>query len=99
MTNMKKKSRLEILRGKLKKMGECDEVHPEMPEDVAEAFIAELRFDPDCGAIAARTWRPDHRNEEPWIKHLLDDQVRLQRHVEASSQPRIAEQADDAPVN
>ena len=96
---MKKKSRLEILRGKLKRMGECDDVHPEMPEEVAEAFIAELRFDPDVGAIAARAWRPDHRNEQPWIKNLLDDQVRLQRQASAKSRPLVAEQTDDEPVN
>lgn len=49
-------------------MGESDDISSEMPEDVADLFLPDLRFDPDCGAIAARSWRPDHRNEQAWIK-------------------------------
>jgi len=93
---MKRKSRVEILRGKLRRMGERDDIHPEMPEDVAEAFVAHLRFDPCVGPIMARDWRPDHRNEQPWIKKLLDDQPR----IAAEGQARAAlRQAKDEPVN
>jgi hypothetical protein len=74
---MKKRSKVEILRGKLRRLGVSDEVHTGMPEDVAGSFIAELRFCPDTGAIAARNWRPDHRNEQPWIREMLDAQRRL----------------------
>ena len=69
-----KKSRIEILKGKLRRMGESDAIHPDMPEDVAESFISHLSFDPDVGPIMARDWRPDHRNDEPWIRDLLDAQ-------------------------
>ena len=55
-------------------MGESDDVHPEMPEDVADSFLAHVRFDPDCGAIAARMWSPSHRNHQPWIAEMLKRQ-------------------------
>lgn len=80
---MKKKSRVEILRGKLRRMGESDDVHPDMPEDVAEVFIAHLRFDPCVGPKIARDWRPDRRNEEPWIKEMLDNQPRSVAEAQA----------------
>ncbi len=91
---MKKKSRVEILRGKLRRMGESDAIHPAMPEDVAEAFLAHVRFDPCVGPIAARDWSPEHRNEQPWIKGLLDSQPRLhtveqvEQYVAAHSRAR-----------
>lgn len=88
-----RKSRTEILRGKLLRMGESDLLHPDMPDDVADAFIAHLRFDPDCGAIAARAWRPDHRNEEPWIRKLLADQPRLRERARAQA-TRTEEDSD-----
>ena len=93
-----KKSRVAILRGKLKRMGESDELHPEMPDDVADAFIAELRLDPDVGAIAARAWRPDHRNEQPWIKGMFDYDRRMR---EALTRRRSLSEFDstDKPVN
>lgn len=71
---MKKKSRVEILRGKMRRMGESDEVHPEMTAEVADSFLAQIRFDPDCGAIAARSWSPSKRNEQPWIAEMLSSQ-------------------------
>jgi len=55
---MKKKSRLEVLRGKLRRMGELAPIHDEMPENIAASFIAEMRICPDCAAAAARNWRP-----------------------------------------
>ena len=93
-----KKSRIAILRGKLRRMGESDELHPEMPDDVADAFIAELRLDPDVGAIAARAWRPDNRNEEPWIKGMFDYDRRMR---EASTPRGVLSKFDptDKPVN
>ncbi len=97
---MKKKSRVEILRGKLKRMGESDDIDPEMPEDVADSFLAELRFDPDCGAIAARSWRSDNRNEQPWIKEMLDGQRRAQEAAKPLRRDAIdAWNPPDEPVN
>jgi len=58
---MKKKSRLEVLRGKLRRMGELATIHNAMPEAIAESFIAEMRFCPDCAGAAARNWRPGMR--------------------------------------
>jgi hypothetical protein len=94
-----KKSRVEILRGKLKKMGESDEIDSSMPEDVADCFLAELRFDPDCGAIAARSWRPHNRNEQPWIKEMLDSAGRKDRAQRARQHPLGAVNPPDEPVN
>ena len=95
-----RKSRVEILRGKLRRMGECDEIHPAMTEEVAESFIAELQLDPDVGAIAARDWRPDHRNEQPWIKGFLDAQPRGPRPTGPSARPAFGiPETDDECVN
>lgn len=58
---MKKKSRLEVLRGKLQRIGEHGPIHDAMPENIAESFIAEMRFCPDCAAAAAKNWRPGMR--------------------------------------
>jgi hypothetical protein len=69
-----KKSRLEILRGKLRRMGETAAIRDDMPEDVAESFIAELQLCPDCAAAAAKNWRPDNRNEQLFIKEMFADQ-------------------------
>lgn len=97
---MKKKSRLEILRGKLKRMGESDDVHPAMPDEVAEAFLAELQFDPDCGAIAARSWRPGKRNEQPWIKEMLESQPSSGANARSGARSRMkAFVPPDEPVN
>lgn len=97
---MKKKSRVEILRGKLKRMGESDDIDPEMPEEVADSFLAELRFDPDCGAIAARSWHSNNRNEQPWIKAMLDDQPRAREAAKRFRRDAIdAETPPDEPVN
>jgi hypothetical protein len=74
MKKSTKKSRLEILRGKLRRMGETAAIRDDMPEDVAESFIAELQFCPDCGADAAKNWRPDNRNEQPFIKEMFAEQ-------------------------
>ena len=79
-----KKSRVAILRGKLKRMGESDDLHPQMPDDAADAFIALLRLDPDVGAIAACAWRPYYRNERPWIKEMSE------RRMLKASTPRRA---------
>lgn len=96
---MKKKSRVEILRGKLRRMGESDAIHPEMPDDVADIFLAHVRFDPDCAAIAARSWSPAHRNEQPWIKQLMDSQPRLHTKEEVAmyiaARARTAGRVDD----
>ncbi len=93
-----KKSRVAILRGKLKRMGESDDLHPEMPDDVADAFIAELSLDPDVGAIAARSWRPDHRNEQPWIKGMLDYDRRMRQPL--TPRRALSEfDSTDKPVN
>ena len=91
-----KKSRVAILRGRLKRMGESDDLHPQMPEDAADAFIALLRLDPDIAAIAARAWRPYYRNEKPWIKEMSDRRMR-----EASTPRRALAEFDstDEPVN
>lgn len=97
---MKKKSRMEILRGRLRRMGESDDLHPDMPDDVAETFLAHLRFDPDCGAIAARNWRPDRRNEEPWIRTLMADQPRLrERARQRGAMEDGIEVEKDEPIN
>lgn len=97
---MTKKSRVEILQGKLRRMGESDALHPEMPEEVAEAFIAELRFDPCCAAMAAHNWRPDNRNEEPWIREMLDTQPRLRAEAKSAVPPLEAIHfPPDEPVN
>ena len=93
-----RKSRVEILRGKLRRMEESDELHPEMPDDVADSFLAELRLDPDVGAIAARSWRPDNPNEEPWIKEMLDDD-RRRRESSKPRRPLSAINATEEPVN
>lgn len=55
-------------------MGERDDVHPEMTEEVANSFLAEIRFNPDVAPIAARSWSPSHRNEQPWIGKMLAEQ-------------------------
>ncbi|HEX7705900.1 MAG TPA: hypothetical protein VF701_05515 [Thermoanaerobaculia bacterium] len=78
---MKKKSRVEILRGKLRRMGESDDIHPEMTEDAADAFLAEIRFNPCGGPIAARAWSPSHRNHQPWIAEMLANQPRLRARI------------------
>lgn len=97
---MKKKSKVEILRGKLKRIGESDDIHPDMPEDVADSFLAELRFDPDCGAIAALSWRPDNRNEEPWIKEMLEGQPRRHEAAKPFARRRLSgANPPDEPVN
>ena len=71
-----------------------------MPEHVAEAFLAELRFDPCCGAIAARSWRPDHRNEQPWIKEMFDCQQGGLRTANPTRHPSLANtNAEDETVN
>lgn len=89
---MKKKSRVEILRGKLRRMGESDDVHPEMPEEVASSFLAHVRFDPDCGAIAARSWSPTNRNQQPWIAEMLKRQP-------VRRSPIAADDVSEEPVN
>jgi hypothetical protein len=93
-----KKSRVEILRGKLRRMGESDELHPAMPDDVADSFLAELRLDPDVGAIAARSWRPDNRNEQPWIREMFADD-RRRRESSKPHRPLSAIDATEEPVN
>jgi hypothetical protein len=93
-----RKSRVEILRGKLRRMGETSELHPEMPDEVAESFLAELRFDPNVGAIAARSWRPDHPTEQPWIKGMLDDD-RRRRASSKPLRPLTVIDATEGPVN
>ncbi len=96
---MRKKSRVEILRGKLTRMGESSDIHPDMPDDVADAFLAHLRFDPDCAAIAARTWRPDHRNEQTWIKGLLESQPRRREAGKPVVRRFSGSNPPDEPVN
>lgn len=87
-----KKTNVEKLRGKLVRMGESDAIHPEMTEAVAEAFLAELRFDPDTGAIAARNWSPENRNEQTWIEEMMNAQPR--------AVPRLSRRWNpDEPVN
>lgn len=80
-----KKSRVEILKGKLRRMGESDALHPEMPDDVANAFLAELQLDPEDGPVAARKWRPDNRNEQPWIIDLMESQPGRKRRTLSSA--------------
>lgn len=59
----KRKSRLEILRGKVQRaLGPGHTVRDDMPEEIAESFIAEMRFCcDDCGARAATHWTPGQR--------------------------------------
>jgi hypothetical protein len=55
---MKKKSRLEILRGKIARQGIKVTIRDDMPEEVAASFIAEMTLCPDCAAAAAQNWEP-----------------------------------------
>lgn len=61
-----RKSKLEILRGRLRRAGFSDPIRDDMPEDVAAAFLFEMNLCPDCAAAAASNWRPDQRTEVDW---------------------------------
>ena len=62
-----KKSRLEILRGKLEKSGIRVALRDDMPEDVAALFIREMLVCPDCAGAAAQNWTPEYDTTMPEI--------------------------------
>lgn len=63
MAKYGRKTKLEILRGKLQRSGFTDPIRDDMPEEVAASFLAEMTLWPDCAAAAAREWAPDDRTE------------------------------------
>lgn len=58
---MKKKSRLEVLRGKIARAGLRVTIRDDMPEEIAESFLGEMRLCLDCAAAGAAQWSPGRK--------------------------------------
>ena len=50
------KRRVDVLRKRLEKKVGPVNISDNMPDRVAERFLAEMRFCPDCAAAAAQRW-------------------------------------------
>ena len=72
MSKYVRKSRLEVLRGKLKRAGFTEPIRDDLPEDVAASLIAEMWLCPCCAAAGAARWQPPTEEERPDLKELLE---------------------------